>query len=117
MVRIEKAKGGKQRRVPLDALTLAKLQAYIDANAIAPEAPLFPITQQWVRKLINKYARQIGKNIHPHAFRHSFAINSVRHGVDLRRLQQVLGHTNLNTTAVYLQFNDQDLHVYATAPF
>ncbi|MFZ0924945.1 MAG: hypothetical protein WCE82_10405 [Halobacteriota archaeon] len=30
------------------------------------------------------------------------------HGVDLRRLQQVLGHTNINTTAVYLQFNDRD---------
>jgi site-specific recombinase XerD len=118
MVRIEKAKGGKQRRVPLDALTLAKLQAYIDANAIPPEGSLFPITQQWVRKLINKYARQIGKNIHPHTFRHSFAINSVRHGVDLRRLQQVLGHTNLNTTAVYLQFNDHDLQdVCATVPF
>lgn len=33
----------------------------------------------------------------------------VRHGVDLRRLQQVLGQTNINTTAVYLQFNYQDL--------
>jgi len=34
------------------------------------------------------------------------------------RLQQVLGHTNINTTAVYLQFNDQDLQdVYANVPF
>jgi site-specific recombinase XerD len=47
-----------------------------------------------------------------------FAINSVRHVVDLRRLQQVLGHTNINRTAVYLQFNDQDLQdVYANVPF
>ncbi|MGZ4847998.1 MAG: tyrosine-type recombinase/integrase [Halobacteriota archaeon] len=54
----------------------------------------------------------------PHTFRHSFAINSVRHGVDIRRLQQVLGHTSMNTTAVYLQFNDKDLHdVYASVPF
>ena len=99
MVQIVKAKGGKQRRVPLDPGTLFELQSYIDANAIPPEAPIFPITQQWVRKLVNKYARLIGKNIHPHTFRHSFAINSVRHGVDLRRLQQVMGHTNINTTA------------------
>lgn len=118
MVRIVKAKGSKQRRVPLDALTLAQLQAYIDANAIPPEASIFPITQQWVRKLINRYAGIIEKNIHPHTFRHSFAINSVRHGVDIRRLQQVLGHTNINTTAVYLQFNDQNLQdVYANVPF
>jgi site-specific recombinase XerD len=118
IVRIVKVKGSKQRRVPLDAVTLAHLRAYIDANEIPTEAPIFPITQQWVRKLISKYAVLIGKNIHPHTFRHSFAINSVRHRVDLRRLQQVLGHTNINTTAVYLQFNDKDLQdVYANVPF
>jgi len=118
MVRIVKANSSKQRRVHLDPRTLAQLQAYVDANAILSEAPLFPITQQWVRMLVNKYARLIGKNVHPHTFRHSFAINSVRHGVDLRRLQQALGHTNINTTAVYLQFNDRDLQdVYANVPF
>ncbi len=118
MVRILKAKGSKQRRVPLDALTLAQLQTYIDTNAIPGEAPIFPISQQWVRKLLNRYSKLIDKDIHPHTFRHSFAINSVRHGVDLRRLQQVLGHTNINTTAIYLQFNDQDLQdVYAGVPF
>jgi len=118
MVRIIKAKGGKQRRVPLSAETLVQLQAYIDTHKIANEDPIFPITQQWVRAIINKYGALIDRNLHPHTFRHSFAINSVRHGVDIRRLQQVLGHTNINTTAVYLKFNDQDLQdVYANVPF
>ena len=37
--------------------------------------------------------------------------------MDLRRLQQVLEHTNINTTAVYLKFNDQDLQdLYANVP-
>jgi site-specific recombinase XerD len=118
MVRIVKAKGNKQRRVPLAASTLAQLQAYIEANNIAEEEPLFPITQQWVRAILNKYGALIGRNIHPHTFRHSFAINSVRHGVDIRRLQQVLGHSNINATAVYLRFNAQDLQdVYASVPF
>jgi site-specific recombinase XerD len=50
--------------------------------------------------------------------RHGFAINSVRQGVDLKRFRQVLGHFNINTTAVYLKFNDQDLQdVYANVPF
>jgi hypothetical protein len=40
-------------RLPADFGTLAQLQAYIDVNAIPAEAPLFPITQQLVRKLIN----------------------------------------------------------------
>jgi site-specific recombinase XerD len=99
MVRILKAKGNKQRRVPLAPKTLAQLQDYIDANKIGEEQVIFPITQQWVRVILNKYGKLIGKNIHPHTSRHSFAINSVRHGVDIRRLQQVLGHTNINTTA------------------
>lgn len=47
--------------------------------------------------------------VHPHTFRHSFAIHLVRSGLDLRPEQQLLGHSNLNTTRVYLQFNDADL--------
>ena len=98
-------------------MTLAQLRTYIEANAIA-EDPIFPITRQWARVILNKYAKLIGESIHPHTFRHSFAINSVRHGVDIRRLQQVLGNSNINTTVVYLQFQDKDLQeAYANVPF
>jgi integrase/recombinase XerC len=48
-------------------------------------------------------------DIHPHTFRHSFAIHFVRSGLDLRRVQQLLGHSNLNTTQAHLQFKDEDL--------
>ena len=48
-----------------------------------------------------------------------FAVSNVQQlTAKVSRLQQVLGHTNINTTAVYLQFNDQDLQdVYANVPF
>jgi site-specific recombinase XerD len=50
--------------------------------------------------------------------RHSFAIHCVRNGWDIRRLQQVLGHSSLNVTAVYLQFNDRDIkELYDKTPF
>jgi len=51
----------------------------------------------------------IGFDIHPHTFRHSFAIHLVKSSLDLRRVQQLLGHSNLNTKQVYLQFKDEDL--------
>ncbi len=118
VVNIVKAKGGKQRRVPLDSETLTLLSAYITTGGIDDEAPIFPLSQRWVRALVARYGKLIGKDVHPHTFRHSYAINMVRHGVDIRRLQQVLGHASMSTTAVYLQFNDKDLQdVYAKVPF
>jgi site-specific recombinase XerD len=60
----------------------------------------------------------VGKDVHPDTFRHSFAIQCVRNGWDIRRLQQVLGHSSLNTIAVYLRFNDRDIkELYDRAPF
>ncbi|MGA7076620.1 MAG: site-specific integrase [Halobacteriota archaeon] len=123
-INIFKAKGNKQRRVPVKRETLEQLQAYIKDKGIAADSPLFQnrhgkaYTQQWVRKIVRRYGSLISRDVHPHTFRHSFAINSVRQGVDIRRLQQVLGYSNINITAVYLQFNDKDVQeAYANVQF
>jgi site-specific recombinase XerD len=47
-------------------------------------------------------------NAHPHVLRHTRAMELVRAGVPLTIVQQILGHSNLNTTAVYLQFSGQE---------
>jgi integrase/recombinase XerD len=97
---------------------LEQLRDYATRHDIASDTSLFPVSQQWARQLVKRYGELIGKHVHPHSFRHSYAINMVRHGVDIRRLQQVLGHASMSTTAVYLQFNDKDLQdVYAKVPF
>jgi site-specific recombinase XerD len=123
-INIVNAKGNKQRRVPVKPETLKELELYIAAENIEADSPIFKnkkgdaYTQQHVRRIIKPYGSLINKNVHPHTFRHSFAINMIRHGCDLRRLQQVLGHSSLNVTAVYLQFNDRDLQdVYEGVPF
>jgi site-specific recombinase XerD len=109
MVRIVKAKRNKQRRVPLDPQTLAQLREYINENAIDALSPIFPVTRQWARAIVKRYGRLIERDVHPHTFRHSFAINCVRQNWDIRRLQQVLGHSSMATTAIYLRFNDADI--------
>ncbi len=118
VINIIKANGGKQRQVPLDVITLAELRDYIHKRGVANDASLFPFSQQWARELIKRYGRYINKHVHPHTFRHSYAIHMIKHGVDIRRLQQALGHVSMNATAVYLQFNETDLRdVYASVPF
>ena len=118
VVNIRKAKGGRQRRVPLDQDTLKMLSDYVLALDILEDQPVFPIQRNRVFSIVKKYGNMGGVNIHPHTLRHSFAINMVRGGTDLRRVQLMLGHSSLNTMAVYLQFYDRSLHdVYGKVPF
>ena len=118
VVNVTKAKGGKQRRVHLDAETIEMLSDYVSAQQLPDDQPIFALKQRQVRNIVKRYGSIIGKDVHPHTFRHSFATHCVRNGWDIRRLQQVLGHSSLNVTAVYLQFNDQDIkELYDKTPF
>ena len=118
VVNITKAKGGKQRRVHLDGETIKMFSEYVSALNPTDDQPIFALKQRQVRNIVKRYGSIIGKDVHPHTFRHSYAIHCVRNGWDIRRLQQVLGHSSLNVTAVYLQFNDQDIkELYDKTPF
>ena len=109
VVNITKAKGGKQRRVLLDGETLNLLSEYILQQNIGENQPIFGLSSVHIWRLCQKYGKMIGVDVHPHMLRHSYAIHLIRNGLDLRRLQQLLGHSNIQTTTVYLQFRDQDL--------
>jgi integrase/recombinase XerD len=68
------------------------------------EDSLFPLSTRQIRNIVYRYSE-----LHPHTFRHSFAVYCLRNGMNLRALQKILGHSGLNTTQVYLDLVGADL--------
>ena len=102
-------KGKKWRRTPVDRESLMHLKRYLKDNNIN-NGRIFPITRNRVFQIIKEITDRSGinKKVHPHTFRHSYAINYLMKGGNLRNLQLNLGHSDLNITAQYLQVTAQD---------
>ena len=110
VVRVEQGKGRRDRYVPLSATLLGTLREYWEAYR--PKRPwLFPspktdrpLTPSVVQRACSqaRIIARIDKQVSPHTLRHSFATHLLEAGVDLKTIQEVLGHRSLTTTAIYL---------------
>ncbi|AYN01073.1 site-specific tyrosine recombinase XerD [Chryseobacterium sp. 3008163] len=116
-------KGNKTRFVPLASYTADLLQNYISEVRSAikinkkHEDTLFlnsrgtsmsrVIVFIIIKELTDKAG--ISKKISPHTFRHSFATHLLQNGVDLRYIQEMLGHSSITTTAVYTHLKTEEL--------
>ena len=107
-------KGDKERVVPLGEVAAQFIAAYIDrvrgTLSHGERSEYLFLTKLGTSmsrvmfwKVIKKYALQAGiaKPITPHTLRHSFATHLLERGVDLRSLQEMLGHASIATTQVY----------------
>ena len=114
--------GSKQRNIPLGSLSLKALKEYIEeARPILirneKEKALFVnvngqrLTRQGFWKIVKYYKEQahITKDITPHVLRHSFATHLLQNGADLKAIQTMLGHSDISSTQVYMQFQDPGL--------
>jgi len=104
---IRLGKGKKDRTVPLDMKLNDIVGFYTDG--INPNEKLFHISDRQVRNIINKYSKPKGIHAYPHIFRHSYAVHCLKNGMNLRSLQKILGHKNLNTTEIYLDIVGEDI--------
>src|SRR5437667_12762587 len=70
-----------------------------------------PITSKTVYYAVQEAARRAGikKKVHPHLLRHSWATHLLERGADLRQIQVLLGHNDLETTARYLHLSQRHL--------
>lgn len=103
-------KGNKERLVPIHPVLKDYLLCY-KSQVINPKEGLIikgqnenRLSDSGFRKILNKYLKLAGldgKNITPHKIRHSFATELLSKGVDIRIIQQWLGHENISTTAIY----------------
>lgn len=119
LVHVRDGKGGKDRMVPLPQTTLLALRHYwkthrhtrliFPALGVNTNTPMDKGSAQKALKRVLKESR-IKKNISPHSLRHCFATHLLEQGLDLRSLQQLLGHASLNTTARYTQLTQLKQH-------
>ena len=120
---VRNGKGGRQRTVGLDAGAVALVDDWL---ALRPDAgrraPLFvtldgePVSASYVRSMLIRKSRKLGlPQLHPHALRHSFAVDLHRAGESVATIQKALGHRNLNTTAIYLASLGEDEAAEAVA--
>jgi integrase/recombinase XerD len=107
-------KGDKERIVPVGQAAYNQVKRYLEsARPLILKGRqsefLFlnrtgkGLTRQGFWKIVKKYAvkASLGKKVHPHTFRHSFATHLIEGGADLRSVQIMLGHSDISTTQVY----------------
>lgn len=121
--------GHKERTVPFGATAKCALELYLEKSRSklvgnAECRLLFtncsgePMSRQGFWKIVKYYGKQAGLSgeITPHTLRHSFAAHLLGNGADLKSVQELMGHSDISTTQVYMQLSDRKIReVYKKA--
>src|SRR5262247_2647482 len=119
VIHVRQGKGNKDRDVTLSPRLLEVLRAYWRWRK--PKVYLFPslyrnrpeqpITSKTIWYAVREAARRAGikKKVSPHTLRHSWATHLLEHGTDLRTIQVLLGHVDLEATTIYLRLSHPHL--------
>lgn len=105
-------KGSKERRIQIGSDAVAEVlenYAAIYWEKMQRYGRFFvnqegrPVSDQSIRRMINRYAKKAGIGLHitPHMFRHTFATSLLEEDVDIRYIQEMLGHSSIHITEIY----------------
>jgi site-specific recombinase XerD len=107
-VKINKGKGNKERIVYINKETLNTIKRWLEVRLETKTNALFiserktRLTKRQVQRIVKNNLKNINReDCSTHSLRHSAATSMLNSGVDLRTLQEILGHANLNTTQIY----------------
>ncbi|NJL44418.1 MAG: tyrosine-type recombinase/integrase [Nitrosarchaeum sp.] len=108
-------KGGKDRMVILSERLITHLREYLSASGISlgflfPGKERKPLTVRNVQSIVSGAAQRAGiqKQVTPHKLRHSFATHLREAGEDLRLIQELLGHSSIQTTEIYTHVSSEE---------
>jgi integrase/recombinase XerC len=115
-----RGKGNKQRVLPIGRMAVAAIKDWLKVRSAYvgsdPEALFLSkqknrISNRQVQQRVKLWSERQGlaQHLHPHMLRHSFATHMLESSSDLRAVQELLGHANLNTTQVYTHLDFQQL--------
>ena len=126
VIHIRAGKGKKDRKTILSKNLLYLLRDYYIKTPVKPVTYLFPSQRDSHRPFSRRYTqffiREAGKKagirkpVSPHILRHSFATHLLENGTNLRKIQVMMGHNSLRTTAVYMHLA-KDFLKDVTSPF
>ncbi|MBN1690464.1 MAG: tyrosine-type recombinase/integrase [Dehalococcoidia bacterium] len=97
-------KGGRVKPVHIPVDLMNDLMHYAIEERIPYESLIFPISRIQAWRLLQRYAKLAGtRKLHPHLFRHGFAVNVLKQNPNLPVIQDALGHEHIETTRQYLR--------------
>lgn len=113
-------KGGKERRFYLSEVCAEYLRQYLNSRTdnnialfVGVKAPYKRLTKEGVEYIVKSIGKKAGvNNVHPHRFRRTLATDLVRKGVPIQDVAEILGHSDLRTTQVYVSLDQSTIRYH-----